>query len=194
MVFAERLCSQWLFFTEQAPWQLAKDEASRSRLETVLSTAAEGLRALAQGLDEYRGRPVEQRVLVEMATHIVGRGKEVNALVFQALASADALVVPKDADEDSLRMLKEQRALIVELDTVFVVTAPDAAAALAGTVAGIVRHPDSEVRREMQVRFLSRFPESEKELAAALQNNSIPYQNTGRQRKQYEQPAPANQE
>jgi methionyl-tRNA synthetase len=35
------------YLTEQAPWQLAKDEADRPRLETVLYTAAEGLRALA---------------------------------------------------------------------------------------------------------------------------------------------------
>ena len=35
------------YLTEQAPWQLAKDDADRERLETVLYTAAEGLRVLA---------------------------------------------------------------------------------------------------------------------------------------------------
>ena len=35
------------YLTEQAPWQLAKDEANRARLETVLYTASEGLRILA---------------------------------------------------------------------------------------------------------------------------------------------------
>ena len=35
------------YLTEQAPWQLAKDEARRAQLETVLYTAAEGLRVLA---------------------------------------------------------------------------------------------------------------------------------------------------
>ncbi len=35
------------YITEQEPWVLAKDEAQRERLGTVLYTAAEGLRALA---------------------------------------------------------------------------------------------------------------------------------------------------
>lgn len=36
-----------LYITENEPWTLAKDEAQRERLGTVLYTAAEGLRALA---------------------------------------------------------------------------------------------------------------------------------------------------
>ncbi|MBD3753268.1 MAG: methionine--tRNA ligase, partial [Micrococcales bacterium] len=36
------------YITENEPWALAKDDALRPRLETVLYTAAEGLRALAQ--------------------------------------------------------------------------------------------------------------------------------------------------
>ena len=35
------------YITEQEPWALAKDEGNRARLQTVLYTAAEGLRALA---------------------------------------------------------------------------------------------------------------------------------------------------
>ena len=35
------------YITEQEPWSLAKDEANRERLQTVLYTAAKGLRALA---------------------------------------------------------------------------------------------------------------------------------------------------
>ncbi len=35
------------YITEQQPWVLAKDEATRERLATVLNTTAEGLRALA---------------------------------------------------------------------------------------------------------------------------------------------------
>jgi methionyl-tRNA synthetase len=35
------------YITAQEPWTLAKDEAQRDRLSTVLYTAAEGLRALA---------------------------------------------------------------------------------------------------------------------------------------------------
>ena len=35
------------YITENEPWALAKDEAQRARLGTVLYTAAEGLRALA---------------------------------------------------------------------------------------------------------------------------------------------------
>ena len=36
-----------LYITENEPWALAKDDANRERLSTVLYTAAEGLRALA---------------------------------------------------------------------------------------------------------------------------------------------------
>lgn len=36
------------YITEQEPWVLAKDEAKRERLGTVLATATEGLRALAE--------------------------------------------------------------------------------------------------------------------------------------------------
>jgi methionyl-tRNA synthetase len=41
------------YLTEQAPWQLAKDDAQRERLETVLWTAAEGLRVLAVLLNAF---------------------------------------------------------------------------------------------------------------------------------------------
>ncbi|MHA3684916.1 methionine--tRNA ligase [Leucobacter sp. HY1910] len=36
------------YITEQAPWALAKDPANTERLQTVLNTATEGLRALAE--------------------------------------------------------------------------------------------------------------------------------------------------
>lgn len=36
------------YITEQAPWALAKDPANAQRLQTVLNTATEGLRALAE--------------------------------------------------------------------------------------------------------------------------------------------------
>ncbi|MSZ39401.1 MAG: methionine--tRNA ligase [Actinobacteria bacterium] len=39
-----------LYITEQEPWVLAKDNANRDRLHTVLYTAVEGLRAIAVGL------------------------------------------------------------------------------------------------------------------------------------------------
>jgi methionyl-tRNA synthetase len=39
-----------LYITEQEPWVLAKDDAIRDRLHTVLYTAVEGLRAIAVGL------------------------------------------------------------------------------------------------------------------------------------------------
>ena len=39
-----------LYITEQEPWVLAKDEANRDRLATVLYTAVEGLRAATVGL------------------------------------------------------------------------------------------------------------------------------------------------
>jgi methionyl-tRNA synthetase len=39
-----------LYITEQEPWVLAKDDANRDRLHTVLYTAVEGLRAIAVGL------------------------------------------------------------------------------------------------------------------------------------------------
>ncbi|MDP4585725.1 MAG: class I tRNA ligase family protein, partial [Microbacteriaceae bacterium] len=39
-----------LYITEQEPWVLAKDDANRERLHTVLYTAVEGLRAIAVGL------------------------------------------------------------------------------------------------------------------------------------------------
>lgn len=39
-----------LYITEQEPWVLAKDDANRDRLHTVLYTAVEGLRAISVGL------------------------------------------------------------------------------------------------------------------------------------------------
>ena len=36
------------YVQEQQPWALAKDEAQQDRLATVLATATEGLRALAE--------------------------------------------------------------------------------------------------------------------------------------------------
>jgi methionyl-tRNA synthetase len=41
------------YLTEQEPWILAKDEANRERLATILSTALEGIRALAVLLSPF---------------------------------------------------------------------------------------------------------------------------------------------
>jgi methionyl-tRNA synthetase len=41
------------YLTEQEPWILAKDEANRERLATILVTALEGVRALAVLLSPF---------------------------------------------------------------------------------------------------------------------------------------------
>ncbi len=41
------------YLTEQQPWQVAKDDTQRARLETILYTAAEGLRVLAVLLNAF---------------------------------------------------------------------------------------------------------------------------------------------
>ena len=53
-----------LYVTEQEPWKLAKDPAQRGRLETVLYTMCEALRAIAvlynPVMPKGRGQPVDQ--------------------------------------------------------------------------------------------------------------------------------------
>lgn len=48
------------YITDQAPWVLAKDEAQRARLGTVLYTATEGLRALAVLLSPVMPKSTEK--------------------------------------------------------------------------------------------------------------------------------------
>jgi methionyl-tRNA synthetase len=48
------------YITEQEPWVLAKDEANRERLSTVLYTATEGLRALAVLLSPVMPKATEK--------------------------------------------------------------------------------------------------------------------------------------
>lgn len=86
-----------LYITENEPWALAKDEARRQRLGTVLYTAAEGLRALAVllspvmpesteklwvalGAAESLGRLQDQRIREAGAWGVLKPGTSVNGL------------------------------------------------------------------------------------------------------------------
>jgi len=85
------------YITENEPWALAKDEATRERLGTVLYTAAEGLRALAVllspvmpasteklwfalGASESLGDLHDQRLREAGAWGVLRPGSSVNAL------------------------------------------------------------------------------------------------------------------
>ena len=86
-----------LYITENEPWALAKDDAQRERLGTVLYTAAEGLRALAVllspvmpiateklwialGAADSLGRLVDQPIREAGAWGVLRPGTTVNAL------------------------------------------------------------------------------------------------------------------
>jgi methionyl-tRNA synthetase len=86
-----------LYITENQPWALAKDDAQRARLGTVLYTAAEGLRALAVllspvmpiatgklwialGAAEVLGRLEEQPIREAGAWGVLPPGTSVNGL------------------------------------------------------------------------------------------------------------------
>jgi methionyl-tRNA synthetase len=86
-----------LYITENEPWALAKDDAQRGRLGTVLYTAAEGLRALAVllspvmpvateklwialGAAESIGRIVDQPIREAGAWGVLRPGTSVNGL------------------------------------------------------------------------------------------------------------------
>ncbi|MFD4958555.1 methionine--tRNA ligase [Microbacterium sp. NPDC058389] len=62
-----------LYITANEPWALAKDEAQRARLGTVLYTAAEGLRALAVLLSPVMPESTEKLWIALGAAEAVGR-------------------------------------------------------------------------------------------------------------------------
>ncbi|MCH6230276.1 methionine--tRNA ligase [Microbacterium sp. CFH 31415] len=62
-----------LYITENEPWALAKDEAQRTRLGTVLYTAAEGLRALAVLLSPVMPESTEKLWIALGAAETIGR-------------------------------------------------------------------------------------------------------------------------
>ncbi|MEV8272424.1 methionine--tRNA ligase [Microbacterium sp. NPDC077184] len=62
-----------LYITENEPWALAKDPERRSRLETVLYTAAEGLRALAVLLSPVMPESTEKLWIALGAAETIGR-------------------------------------------------------------------------------------------------------------------------
>lgn len=61
------------YITENEPWVLAKDDAQRSRLGTVLYTAAEGLRALAVLLSPVMPESTEKLWIALGAAESLGR-------------------------------------------------------------------------------------------------------------------------
>jgi methionyl-tRNA synthetase len=71
-----------LYITEQEPWVLAKDDANRDRLHTVLYTAVEGLRAIAVGLSPVM--PTAAQKLWDA----LGLGDALGALTDQHLSRA----------------------------------------------------------------------------------------------------------
>ena len=62
-----------LYITENEPWALAKDDAQRERLGTVLYTAAEGLRALAVLLSPVMPVSTEKLWIALGAAESIGR-------------------------------------------------------------------------------------------------------------------------
>lgn len=62
-----------LYITENEPWALAKDDAQRERLGTVLYTAAEGLRALAVLLSPVMPKSTEKLWVALGAAESLGR-------------------------------------------------------------------------------------------------------------------------
>jgi methionyl-tRNA synthetase len=62
-----------LYITENEPWVLAKDDAQRARLGTVLYTAAEGLRALAVLLSPVMPASTEKLWIALGAAESLGR-------------------------------------------------------------------------------------------------------------------------
>ena len=62
-----------LYITENEPWALAKDDAQRERLSTVLYTAAEGLRALAVLLSPVMPESTEKLWVALGAAASLGR-------------------------------------------------------------------------------------------------------------------------
>ena len=62
-----------LYITENEPWALAKDDAQRGRLGTVLYTAAEGLRALAVLLSPVMPVATEKLWIALGAAETLGR-------------------------------------------------------------------------------------------------------------------------
>jgi methionyl-tRNA synthetase len=62
-----------LYITENEPWSLAKDDAQRARLGTVLYTAAEGLRALAVLLSPVMPVSTEKLWIALGAAESIGR-------------------------------------------------------------------------------------------------------------------------
>ncbi|WEK14796.1 MAG: methionine--tRNA ligase [Candidatus Microbacterium phytovorans] len=61
------------YITENEPWALAKDDAQRARLGTVLYTAAEGLRALAVLLSPFMPSATEKLWIALGAAESLGR-------------------------------------------------------------------------------------------------------------------------
>jgi methionyl-tRNA synthetase len=62
-----------LYITENEPWALAKDDAQRGRLGTVLYTAAEGLRAIAVLLSPIMPIATQKLWVALGATDTLGR-------------------------------------------------------------------------------------------------------------------------
>jgi methionyl-tRNA synthetase len=88
------------YITENEPWALAKDEAQRARLGTVLYTAAEGLRALAVLLS-----PV-MPVSTEKLWVALGAGDVIGRLVDQPIRDAGAWgILPAGATVNALAPL-----------------------------------------------------------------------------------------
>jgi methionyl-tRNA synthetase len=65
--------AQNLYITENEPWALAKDDAQRGRLGTVLYTAAEGLRAIAVLLSPIMPIATQKLWVALGATDTLGR-------------------------------------------------------------------------------------------------------------------------
>ncbi|MFB8387938.1 methionine--tRNA ligase [Microbacterium sp. NPDC055910] len=71
-----------LYITENEPWALAKDDAQRTRLGTVLYTAAEGLRALAVLLSPVMPEATEKLWVA------LGAGESLGRLIDQPIREA----------------------------------------------------------------------------------------------------------
>ena len=89
------------YVEEQAPWQLAKDEARAQELDRVLGTLAEGLRVVSVLLWPYLPASTEQLLEALGAPDVALAGARLGAGAIGRVAQIEPLF-PKDVDPQRL--------------------------------------------------------------------------------------------
>lgn len=118
--------------------------------------------------------PNERAAVLLAASTLPGQENEVRQLALRELTSTVVEAIdPRRSDSEQVMRISNQMIVPIASHLAYLNTNPNAAAALSGTIDGIMAQPDTGIRYRLAGQFIEKFPQLESELRNTLTSKGI---------------------